>query len=69
MSHCKQGLGDTGKEKPLFNRKKHLAEPDSGRGSLMRLWGKCHGDEGKEKRGKQDKRHTCDREPVFTIHF
>lgn len=51
MSHCKQELSDTGKEKPLFNRKKALAEPDSG--SLMRLWGKCHGDEKRTEETRQ----------------
>lgn len=51
MTHFEQSLGDSGKEKPPFERKTSPAEPDGA--SISRFQLEVSG-------GREDKRHTVE---------
>lgn len=58
MTCCEQGCGDSGKEKRPFNKKKHPAQPGSGRGS-----------EGKERRALKALYTICLIHPLIFFFF
>lgn len=59
MTPLEQALGNSGKTKLTFNRKKPLADDRSGRGShlLRLLWGE----------GRQEKGHTVEETQILII--